>query len=79
MSAHRGGEGLPTPSRRTFVSALLASTLCMSAALRHRGFACSHSPFEGIDRVARRGGIDSQSHAAERFAQVENLCYEKNG
>jgi len=35
------------PSRRTFVSALQASTLCVSAALRHPGCACSHSPLEG--------------------------------
>jgi hypothetical protein len=34
VSVHRGGSGPPTPSRRTFVSALQASTLCMSAALR---------------------------------------------
>jgi hypothetical protein len=48
VSVHRGGSGLPTPSRRTFVSALQASTLCMSAALRHPGCACSHSPLEGM-------------------------------
>jgi len=40
-------SGLPVPLRRTFVSALPASTHCMSAALRHRGFACSHSPAPG--------------------------------
>jgi hypothetical protein len=53
----RGGSGLPTPSRWTFVSALQASTHCMSAALRRapirrrrigRGCACSHSPLEGM-------------------------------
>jgi hypothetical protein len=53
----RVGSGLPTPSRWTFVSALQASTHCMSAALRRapirrrrigRGCACSHSPLEGM-------------------------------
>ena len=44
----RGGSGLPTPSRWTFISALQASTHCMSAALRHPGSACSHSPLEGM-------------------------------
>ena len=57
VSVHRCGSGLPMPSRRTFVSALRASTLCMSAALRRapirrrrigRGCACSHSPLEGM-------------------------------
>jgi len=40
-------SGLPMPSRWTFVSALQASTLCMSAALRHPGYACSHSLLKG--------------------------------
>ena len=57
------GSGLPMPSRRTFVSALQASTHCMSAALRHPGCACSHSPLEGT-------GSPSQP----LVAQVFNLC-----
>ena len=36
--------GAQAPERRTFALALQASVLCMSAALRHPGFACSHSP-----------------------------------
>jgi hypothetical protein len=35
------------PSRWTFASALPASAHCVSAALRHPGSACSHSPLEG--------------------------------
>jgi hypothetical protein len=37
-------RGAQAPERRTFASALQASALCTSAALRHPGFACSHSP-----------------------------------
>jgi hypothetical protein len=53
----RDGSELPTTSRWTFVSALVASTLCMFATLRRapirrrrigRGCACSHSPLEGM-------------------------------
>ena len=48
-------SGLPMPSRWTFVSALPASTLCVSAALRHPGYACSHSPLEGTGSPALAG------------------------
>jgi len=51
------------PSRWTFVSALQASTLCMSAALRHPGCACFHSPLEGTGSPSR-----------PLVAQVFNLC-----
>jgi len=40
-------SGLPVPLRRTFASGILPSAHCMSAALRHPGSACSHSPAPG--------------------------------
>jgi|688.fasta_scaffold158083_3 hypothetical protein len=35
------------PSRWTFATGILPFAHCVSAALRHPGFACSHSPLEG--------------------------------
>jgi len=39
--------GVAHARRQTFTSALQASVHCVSAALRHPGFACSHSPAPG--------------------------------
>jgi hypothetical protein len=47
MSEEGVGSGLPVPRRRTFADAIVASAHCMSAALRHPGFACFHSPALG--------------------------------
>jgi hypothetical protein len=44
---------LPVSSRRTFTSAFRASAHCMSAALRHPGCACSHSPLEDTGNPSR--------------------------
>ena len=41
------GSGLPMPHRRTFASGIVPAAHCMSAALRHPGYACSHSPAPG--------------------------------
>jgi hypothetical protein len=41
------GSGLPVPHRRTFASGIVPAAHCMSAALRHPGYACSHSPAPG--------------------------------
>jgi len=44
------------PSRYTFASALQASALCVSAALRHPGSACSHSPLESMGNPSQSNG-----------------------
>jgi hypothetical protein len=67
-------SGLPTPSRRTFASALPASALCMSASLRHPGCARSHSPLEGMGSPSPRLLIKTRrSHTFRRRVNSGSL------
>ena len=64
------GPGLPTPRRRTFADALVASAHSMPTALRHPGCACRHTPAlraraaPGLPCVCRAVAADKASAPA---------------
>jgi hypothetical protein len=62
--SHAARRRLPVPSRRTFASAVVASAHCMSASLRHRGFARSHSPLEGTGSPFPEGRLGKGVYGA---------------
>ena len=69
-------SGVPLPTRWTFPSAIVASAHCLSAALRHPGFACFQSSLvgRGTPSLVNRVGSQEAGSGSDRTGSMHEAA-----